>query len=100
MAVGGAHQIEDLFFRVARAHGGIEDAHREELAAAAGDDDGLSVVGTAEAIDDLLQAEQDVAGETVLVGGPIEDDGDDAAIALDANLIRSHAGLHESEVTG
>ena len=83
-AVSDAHQLEDLLLRVARAHRRVQDSHREELAAGSGEDDGLHLVVAAEAIDDLLQAEQDVAGEAVLIRGPIERDGDDAVIVLDA----------------
>src|SRR5262249_26447796 len=60
------------------------------------DDDGLHLVVTAETIDDLLEAEQDIAGETILACRPIERDGDDAVVALDALLVRSHDSLHEA----
>jgi hypothetical protein len=40
--VARAHQLEDLLFGIARPHRRVQDAHREELGPAAGDDDGLS----------------------------------------------------------
>ena len=85
--VARAHQLEDLLLGIARPHRRVQNAHREELSAAAGDDDGLSLLVAGQPIRDPLQRRQDLSGEPVLVGGPVQRDRDHGSVAIDAHLV-------------
>jgi hypothetical protein len=91
--VGRADQPEDLWLGVARAHGGIEDAHREELGAACRQHDGLDRLVPGQAVHDPLQRLQHVEREAVLVGRPVEGDGRDAVFAAQDDLVRHYLSL-------
>ena len=79
--VGDADQVEDLLLGVAGPHGRVQDAHREELGAAARDDHGLDLVVMAEIVCDALHRQENLAGEPVLVIRTIKGQREDALVA-------------------
>ena len=96
-AVGGPHQVQDLRLGVARADRRIEDPHREERRAGAGQHDRLDLVVARQRIHVALQRQQDLAGQAVLVGGPIDGDGGDPAVAAKHHLCAGHATFIEAD---
>jgi hypothetical protein len=84
--IGNPDQIEDLLLGVAGPHGRIQDAHREELRAAARDDHGLDLVVAGKAVGDALHGQENLAGQSILVTGAIEGEGEDALIALHSHI--------------
>ena len=96
-AVGGPHQVEDLRLGVARADRRIEDPHREERRAGAGQHDRLDLVVARQRVHVALQRQQDLAGQAVLVGGPIDGDGGDPAVAAKHHLCAGHATFIEAD---
>jgi len=81
-------QLEDLLLAVRGPHDRTEDAHREELPAGAGQHDGLDVLVAREAVDDILQAEQHLAGEAVVIRRAIERHDGHAVVALTRHITR------------
>jgi hypothetical protein len=65
-----------------------ENAHREELAAGAGDHDRLRVLVVAQTVDDVAQRGQHLAREPVLVARSIERDRQNTAVAIDPQPFR------------
>ena len=80
--VGRPHQLEDLLLGIARPHAGIEDPHREELRAAAGEHDGLGLRVAGQVVDDRLEPQQHLAREPILIGRAIDGDRHHPAVTL------------------
>ena len=84
-----AHELEDLILGVAPTNDGIQDAHREERGAAAGDDDRVSPFIDAEAVDEPLQGQEHVPRQPILIVRSVQGDRHRATIALDADFLGS-----------